>query len=1028
MRCLHCGKELALLKRWTGGGEFCSDAHRQLYQEEYNKLALNRLLQAKPTAPEDPKQRDAKRQAETMRGTPQPAQDAPPATLRPNDTVHRESTPPAVRAAAKPVEPAARIEERRKTAQAPEPTVEKNTSGDSVTSAAALRLLEAFATPAEAPTKAGIAPPGPPDPEVMGFVADLPLPAVVPLKGPVQTSLELITSDAEKPSIPGLAFAAQTYAIPFAPGVPLQLSDQIRDSGSRSRDVKAEIRDFVRGTPTAEVALPSVPGLEFGAETYAFQLAPEVALHLSDQIHDSGSRSREGNAEIRDFVRGTPVVEISLPGAGATGLGEPCFDVLEDFISPRSASAGQPWRQDIAAQFSAQTIELGSLIALDFATTGFEEAPARAEDRVVGDGVTQDGEDERGAGSGTSRTSDAESNDDAQSKDASEKSDVSQRKTIDFENPFWQSPAPVVSIPRHEPLPKNAWLPIAPVPVGNQAGPGPANQETPARETSQAGSTADSPAERSSSTVSAVGLAERETELTPLPDLATRPLPFEWDGIAAAEAKPCSDFSANAEGPLPIQVPRSETLPLRPVMILGPAPEPTASAVDAETAATKAEIAASKAELAASKAELAATKAEFAATMSAERGVSAKMNRPAVRIVNPQRKEATAPARFEPAPATTAVRNPPENGRSAVGRNGDHKNNGVSDHNSNGVKTPLAPSKREEPAPPAATNGISATNEVKDHSAHGQKEDRKPATATITKERSKLPETVTEEKKPAQSDKPALSDKASIPGEATSTAKSSDRETPRAEPEKQQPVRASLPAPLAAPYEAPDLGLPTLNLKASNGFWARSSMAVKIAVMTGAMLAAAGIYYATTSGPTKPAAVTPPVPKIVDAGPPLPSVGSDWLEDFSPAHARQISVLRDSLRLADYRIEFSSQLNANALGWVFRAQDSQNFYVAKVEVVKSGPAPTLAVAHFAVIGGTDQPAVRRPLTIAVSPDKLYKIRFQAMGDHFTTWIQDQQVDDWTDAQIHTGGAGLFAERGERSVLQGKFSVVPLAMK
>ena len=50
MRCLYCGKELALLKRWTSGGEFCSDAHRQQYQEEYNQLALNRLLQAKPPA------------------------------------------------------------------------------------------------------------------------------------------------------------------------------------------------------------------------------------------------------------------------------------------------------------------------------------------------------------------------------------------------------------------------------------------------------------------------------------------------------------------------------------------------------------------------------------------------------------------------------------------------------------------------------------------------------------------------------------------------------------------------------------------------------------------------------------------------------------------------------------------------------------------------------------------------------------------------------------------------------------------
>ena len=50
MRCLHCGKELALFKRLTSGGEFCSDAHRQKYQEEYNQLALTRLLQASPVA------------------------------------------------------------------------------------------------------------------------------------------------------------------------------------------------------------------------------------------------------------------------------------------------------------------------------------------------------------------------------------------------------------------------------------------------------------------------------------------------------------------------------------------------------------------------------------------------------------------------------------------------------------------------------------------------------------------------------------------------------------------------------------------------------------------------------------------------------------------------------------------------------------------------------------------------------------------------------------------------------------------
>ncbi|MGI8742088.1 MAG: hypothetical protein ACR2NN_05885 [Bryobacteraceae bacterium] len=52
MRCLYCGKQLALFRRLTVGGEFCSEAHKQSYHEEYNKLALGRLLQAQ-SKPED---------------------------------------------------------------------------------------------------------------------------------------------------------------------------------------------------------------------------------------------------------------------------------------------------------------------------------------------------------------------------------------------------------------------------------------------------------------------------------------------------------------------------------------------------------------------------------------------------------------------------------------------------------------------------------------------------------------------------------------------------------------------------------------------------------------------------------------------------------------------------------------------------------------------------------------------------------------------------------------------------------------
>lgn len=52
MRCLYCGKQLPLFRRLTGGGEFCSDAHKASYHDEFNRLALARLKQAQEKSDE----------------------------------------------------------------------------------------------------------------------------------------------------------------------------------------------------------------------------------------------------------------------------------------------------------------------------------------------------------------------------------------------------------------------------------------------------------------------------------------------------------------------------------------------------------------------------------------------------------------------------------------------------------------------------------------------------------------------------------------------------------------------------------------------------------------------------------------------------------------------------------------------------------------------------------------------------------------------------------------------------------------
>lgn len=63
MHCLYCDRPLALLKRLTGDGEFCSKEHRRIYQQQHSQLALARLLESQPKGPQKgrpPKPAEAK--------------------------------------------------------------------------------------------------------------------------------------------------------------------------------------------------------------------------------------------------------------------------------------------------------------------------------------------------------------------------------------------------------------------------------------------------------------------------------------------------------------------------------------------------------------------------------------------------------------------------------------------------------------------------------------------------------------------------------------------------------------------------------------------------------------------------------------------------------------------------------------------------------------------------------------------------------------------------------------------------------
>ncbi|MGA3201603.1 MAG: hypothetical protein ABSF12_03800 [Bryobacteraceae bacterium] len=254
---------------------------------------------------------------------------------------------------------------------------------------------------------------------------------------------------------------------------------------------------------------------------------------------------------------------------------------------------------------------------------------------------------------------------------------------------------------------------------------------------------------------------------------------------------------------------------------------------------------------------------------------------------------------------------------------------------------------------------------------------------------------------------------------------------PKEEVKPSKEAEPFVPPPLGAPYPgSSDLGLPRLNFQTSPGFWGRLPVVAKIAIVV-VLLAGLGgvIAYSSKSGG---AAVTRANGGTLVTGSPLPAGDAGWITDWGAdpgvRRTRQISILGSSQTLTDYRIEMQGQIETKAIGWVFRAADPRNFYVTKLEIVKPGLEPTVALVRFAVVNGEEQAHAQIPLPMKVRRDTMYKIRFDAVGDRFTTYVQDEKVDEWTDDQVKTGGVGLYSERGEVATLKGGMSVLPLVVK
>ena len=221
--------------------------------------------------------------------------------------------------------------------------------------------------------------------------------------------------------------------------------------------------------------------------------------------------------------------------------------------------------------------------------------------------------------------------------------------------------------------------------------------------------------------------------------------------------------------------------------------------------------------------------------------------------------------------------------------------------------------------------------------------------------------------------------------------------------------------PLAPPFEAPILGVGITN---NGSFWSNLPVLPKIALALSLLAAIGGGAWFTLKPPTQARTALAQKSKTTSKTGRslllnLPGGWSpDWGGDFNRKKNRTISFYRPSVDNDDYRMEFEGQVESKAVGWIYRAMDTKNYYAYKVEFVKTGPDPGVALTHFTMVNGIESQKHYTPLSKPIRSGVGFKVRLDVKGDEFSAYINDELIEVWQDDRLPRGGFGLMTELGE----------------
>jgi len=152
----------------------------------------------------------------------------------------------------------------------------------------------------------------------------------------------------------------------------------------------------------------------------------------------------------------------------------------------------------------------------------------------------------------------------------------------------------------------------------------------------------------------------------------------------------------------------------------------------------------------------------------------------------------------------------------------------------------------------------------------------------------------------------------------------------------------------------------------------------------------------------------------------VPGLASGWSKVGNAVRVGELRLWKPTLALSDYNIEFSGEIESRAMSWAFRARDPRNYYATKIAVHRGeggvGPNSRAEIIRYTMLNGNPINRVTLPIPIAAVPNMTYEVKMRVRGDRFTTMVNGQAVDSWSDRRLRRGGVGFFNDPGERSLL------------